>query len=318
MNGVKPSVYIYPVKLFPKNTVLVPMKELFPFYSIGHFINQPSNPTAFEVLCFEEMEEPDVDDLHKHTFYEILWFDEGESIQTIDYQLYKIQPETFFFISPGQLHRFEEWQPLKGGSILFTEDFFTFNHQNKDALFEFSFLDNVYSTPFLTLDWVAFQEIKVIISLIIKEKKRVDYSPAIIQSFLHILLSQIQRCINAKNLNGSPKRYTVLYKQLKSLIDQHYSEKWTASDYAEKMFVTQHHLNLIAKRVTGKTTSELIRARSILEAKRLLTFSDASVSEIASELSFFDLSYFSKVFKAETKMSPLEFKRAMSEKYRNG
>ncbi len=293
------------------------MKELFPFYTIGHFINQPANPTAFEVLRFEDMEEPDVEDLHKHTFYEILWFEAGESRQTIDYQEYHIQPQTLFFISPGQLHRFEEWQPLKGGSILFTEDFVTFNRQNKDSLFELSFLDNLYAVPFLTLDIGTFQEIKQTIVLIIKEKQRVDYIPGIVQSLLHILLTQIQRCINIQNLSNSPKRYIVLYKQLKFLIDQHFHEPLTASDYAERMFITQHHLNLIAKQVTGKTTSELIRARNILEAKRLLTFSDATVSEIAAELSFFDLSYFSKVFRAETGMSPMVFKKLMSEKYPN-
>ncbi len=294
------------------------MKELFPFYAVGHFINQPSNPTEFEVLRFETMQEPDVDDLHKHTFYEVLWFDEGESVQTIDYQEYHIWPQTLFFISPGQLHRFEEWQPLKGGTILFTEDFLTFNRQNKDTLFELSFLDNLYTAPFLQPGKADFQEIRHTIELIINEKQRPDHAPTIAQSLLHVLLSQIQRCINAQQAPTAPKRYVVLYKRLKYLIDQHFREPLTAGDYAEKMFVTQHHLNLIARKVTGKTTSELIRARNILEAKRLLTFSDASVSEIAAELNFFDLSYFAKVFKAETGVSPLGFKKSMSDKYRNG
>lgn len=43
------------------------MKDIFPFYSIGHFINEPTKPTAFEVLQFETMSEPDVADGHKLT-----------------------------------------------------------------------------------------------------------------------------------------------------------------------------------------------------------------------------------------------------------
>ena len=50
---------------------------MFPVYSIGHFINEPDNPTNFEITRFESMAEPDVDDPHKHTFYEILWIEEG-------------------------------------------------------------------------------------------------------------------------------------------------------------------------------------------------------------------------------------------------
>jgi AraC-like DNA-binding protein len=53
-----------------------------------------------------------------------------------------------------------------------------------------------------------------------------------------------------------------------------------------------------------------------LEAKRLLTFANLPVSEIAANLGFFDLSCFSKIFRSETGASPLEFRNAMSEKYR--
>lgn len=293
------------------------MKDVFPFYTIGHFINQPLNPTEFEILRFEEMEEPQVDDFHKHTFYEILWFEEGESRQIIDDREYHIKPQTLFFISPGQVHCFEEWQPLKGGSILFTEDFFLFNRQNKDLLFELRFLDNLYDAPFWQSDPEQFLETKHFIDLIINEKKREAYSSAIAQSLLHVLLAQIQRCMDAQRPAAAPKRSVVRYKQFKQLLDLHFREPLTAKDYAEKMFITQHQLNLVAKQVTGKTTSELIRSRNILEAKRLLSFSDASVSEVSERLSFYDLSYFAKVFKTETGMSPLAFKKAASEKYRN-
>jgi AraC family transcriptional regulator, transcriptional activator of pobA len=293
------------------------MKELFPFYSIGHFIGEPNNPTTFEITRFEEMEELDIEDPHKHTFYEILWFDEGISTQTIDYQEYKIEPKTLFFISPNQLHHFEEWQPLKGGSVFFTEDFFLLNHQDKEKLFEITFLDNFYEQPFLKPDEVTFSEIRQTIDLIVAEKKRKDYSDSIIQSLLNILLTQIQRAIDKNKKEKISKTYIVLYKKLKNLIEIHFKEPVKASEYAEKLNVTQHHLNLVAKQVTSKTTTELIRARSILEAKRLLTFTDCSVSEIAIELGYFDLSYFAKVFKSETNMSPLELRKAMSEKYRN-
>ena len=54
---------------------------MFPFYSIGHFFNQPGNTTEFGITRFDEMAEPDVDDLHKHTFYEIIWIEQGVSYQ---------------------------------------------------------------------------------------------------------------------------------------------------------------------------------------------------------------------------------------------
>ena len=292
------------------------MKELFPFYSIGHFINEPTNPTEFEILRFEEMEEPNVDDIHIHTFYEILWTEDGISKQTIDYKEYEVKPNSLFFISPNQVHQFEEWKPLKGGTILFTEDFFLLNHNNKNKLFELSFLDNFYANPCIPLSKDNFADIKHTIYLITNEQKRTDKSHTITQSLLHILLAQVQRCVDKETEKLASKKYLILFKQFKSLLDKHFSENKTTSFFAQQLHITAHHLNLITKEVTGKTASDVIRARSILEAKRLLTFTDKTVSEIAFELNYTDSSYFAKTFKAETNQSPINFKTEMSEKYR--
>lgn len=292
------------------------MKNIFKHYNIGHFINQPTSQTAFEVLRFDEIEEPDVDDFHKHSFYEILWTEKGSSKQIIDYKEYKVLPGSLFFISPNQVHHFEEWKPLKGGTILFTEDFFLLNQINKDQLFELSFLDNFYANPCLSLPRKSFLEMKNIIDLMYAEYKRKDKKQTILQSYLHILLGQVQRCVDRQEPKIILKKYLSLFKEFKRLVDLHFAQNKTVSFFSEKLHITTHHLNLIAKEVTGMTATEVIRARSILEAKRLLTFADMTVSEIAAELSFFDSSYFAKVFKKETGETPVDFKRRMSEKYR--
>jgi AraC family transcriptional regulator, transcriptional activator of pobA len=292
------------------------MKDLFPFYAIGHFINEPTNQTEFEIMQFDRMEEPNVDDIHKHTFYEILWTEKGISKQTIDYKEYEVLPNSLFFISPNQVHQFEEWKPLKGGTILFTEDFFLLNHNNKDKLFELSFLDNFYANPCIQLDKKNFTDIKQTIGLIANEQKRKDKNPTITQSYLHILLAQVQRCIDKETEKPVSKKYLIVFKRFKALLDKHFTENKTTTFFAQQLNITAHHLNLITKNVTGKTASEVIRARSILEAKRLLTFTDFTVTEIATQLNYFDSSYFSKLFKAETNKTPATFKNEMSEKYR--
>ena len=99
-------------------------------------------------------------------------------------------------------------------------------------------------------------------------------------------------------------------------MDNHFTQNKTTAFFSKQLNITAHHLNLVTKNVTGKTASEVIRARSILEAKRLLTFADFTVSEIAAQLNYFDSSYFSRLFKAETHKTPAEFKKEMSEKYR--
>ncbi|WP_046243777.1 AraC family transcriptional regulator [Hymenobacter terrenus] len=285
------------------------MKDIFPYYSIGHFINEPDNPTAFEIVRFEDLTEPDVEDLHKHTFYEVIWTETGVSKQVIDYQEYIIAPQSLFFISPGQLHQFEEWQHVTGGSIFFTEDFFLLHQQNHDALFELSFLDNFYGRPFVQPDAGSYREIRQTIDLLLAEHRRPDQAPRIAQALLHVLLAQIQRCVDAETPQLVSKKYLLLYKRFKLLVDAHFNEPFTVSDYADRLHITQHHLNHVVKLVTGRTASEVLRARLVLEAKRLLSFTDQNATEIAAQLGVFDSSYFAKLFRAETGVSPSTFRR---------
>jgi AraC family transcriptional regulator, transcriptional activator of pobA len=291
------------------------MKDVFKQYTIGHFINQPQNPTEFEVTLFNSMPEPDVEDPHKHTFYEIIWVESGATRQSIDYVSYDVNPQSLFFISPGQLHQFEEWQHVTGGSIMFTEDFLLVDRQDKGKLFELSFLDNLYGNPSLQLSEKDFKEVLHTIQLLMNEKGRKDYSLSIIRSLLNVLLDQIQRCVDLERGKPFSSKYIVLFKQFKCLLDRSFTQNLTVSQYAEHLNITQHHLNDVVKQITGKTAGEAIRARSVLEAKRLLAYTDNTVTEIADHLGYEDPSYFARIFKKDTGTTPAEFKTKISEKY---
>lgn len=291
---------------------------------------------GFAITRFGEMVEPDVDDLHKHTFYEIIWTDAGRSHQHIDYRAYAMEPHSLFFISPGQLHQFEEWQVLTGGSIFFTEEFFLLNQQNQDALFELSFLDNFYANPLVQPDAASYAGIRQLIGLLLDEYARPSASARVMQALLHALMGLIQRSVDVEEgrdrrpvpsgtgagaaptapVQLHPAAHMVLYKRFKRLLDQHYAEALTPGTYADRLAVIPHHLNHVVKRITGTTAGAVVRARAVLEAKRLLTFTDLSVQEIAAQLSFFDSSYFAKLFKAETGRAPLDFRRTQSDFYR--
>lgn len=291
---------------------------VFPAYRIGHFLNQPDNPTEFEVLRFEQMAEPNVEDPHRHLFYEILWTDAGRSRQAIDGVEYELTAGSLFFISPGQLHFFEEYEQLRGGCILFTEEFFLLGRTDRHQLFELSFLDNCYGHPHLVLSGAAFAELRGTIAALEAEARRPDRSSVVSQGLLQVLLAQIQRCVDAQAGAAAPaRRYVVLYKQLKALLDRHFLDHLTPADYAARLAITPHHLNLVCKAVSGgRTAGDIIRSRALLEAKRLLAFTEQPVSEVAAQLQFLDPSYFARVFRAETGLSPAAYQRAMSEKYR--
>ena len=129
------------------------------------------------------------------------------------------------------------------------------------------------------------------------------------------MLEQIQRCVDEERGKSFSLKYIVLFKKFKYLLDRSFTQNLTVSSYAEQLNITQHHLNDVVKQITGETASSAIRARSVLEAKRLLAYTDNTITEIADHLGYEDPSYFARVFKKDTNMTPAEFKTKISEKY---
>jgi AraC-like DNA-binding protein len=81
--------------------------------------------------------------------------------------------------------------------------------------------------------------------------------------------------------------------------------------YAEKMNTSVRNLNLITTNVMGKSVSELIESRKLIEAKQLLLHTDKTISEIGYDLGYNEKSYFSRVFHRKTGMTPSDYKSAV-------
>jgi len=83
-----------------------------------------------------------------------------------------------------------------------------------------------------------------------------------------------------------------------------YEHDW----YADALGVPSAALSRALAAVTGRSTKELITDRLMLEAMRLLRFTDLSVGEIAYELGFADPFYFSRAFKRNAGHAPMAYR----------
>ena len=272
---------------------------------MSDLLNQPSTTNEFYIGRFEEMVNTgNVEFPHRHDFYEILWITKGNSKQAIDYNEYKIGRYSLFFISPGQLHLFEEWHGVEGYCIMFTEGFSLQLFQNKSILFELRYLDNLSVNPYIQLDNQSAAILQPLVDLLM-----IESSPEIIQGLLFILLKKIQKLFFGAVVDRTIKRQIVVFKKFRHLVEQNFIRQLTLTEYADMLNVTAHYLNNSVKYTCNKTASDIIKERIILEAKQLLQFSGKSISEISALLSFKDSSYFSRFFKKNTDFSPLEFRK---------
>ena len=86
----------------------------------------------------------------------------------------------------------------------------------------------------------------------------------------------------------------------------------TVKYISEQLNVSNGYLGSLLKSLTGQNTQQHIHKKLIEKAKEKLSTTELSVSEIAYELGFEHVQSFSKLFKAKTDISPLEFRKSFN------
>jgi AraC family transcriptional activator of pobA len=98
-------------------------------------------------------------------------------------------------------------------------------------------------------------------------------------------------------------------RRFRHLIEAHYLQHWPVEHYARRLSLSETSLNRLCRRLAGGTAFDLIQQRLALEARRRLVYAASSVSGIAGELGFKDPAYFSRFFRRNSGVSPVEFRR---------
>ncbi len=99
---------------------------------------------------------------------------------------------------------------------------------------------------------------------------------------------------------------------------QHYAEPVGLNDVAAAVGASRSNLIHKLKKDTGKTFGDMLLAARMSEAKRLLSFTSLSISELCRRCGFQDQSYFTKVFRREINLTPREFRRLLTENHSLG
>lgn len=103
-----------------------------------------------------------------------------------------------------------------------------------------------------------------------------------------------------------------LFMSFCDLVEAHFRDHLTLTDYAGRLKVTEARLNDICRRMASRPSKEIVHERLLQEACRLLRYSAVPVTEISYQLGFADPAYFSRFFTKRTGMPPSQFRLAES------
>ncbi|MCP1297559.1 AraC family transcriptional regulator [Chryseobacterium sp. S0630] len=251
----------------------------------------------FQVNTLENGHPENFEDIHRHNFFEIIWFKEvhTDSRLELDFESYTVKNNQLCIIVPGQVFNMK-LRNEKGYVLAISKEIF------KEACDTEVVLANG-ARPFF-LDAESSETGNMLISMIKREylgSGRVEILKAYLRAFCLIITDQITMQNTAED--DKPR-----IQQLAALIEEHYITEKNTDFYAEQLKISAHHLNDIVRLSRGTTVKKMIAQRLILEAKRELSFGALTVKEIAFKLGFSDASYFSRFFKKHTRQNPDGFR----------
>lgn len=134
-----------------------------------------------------------------------------------------------------------------------------------------------------------------------------------LQTLVRLLLIQTTRISKKKavssHINNDDLQY---FRKFSNLIQECFKEHWQLSAYASSLGISESRLHQVCQRIADQSPKKIVHDRLVQEAKRLLTFTNLSSSEICYQLGFSDPAYFSRFFKRNTGVTTQNYRQQFS------
>ena len=254
---------------------------------------------------------PSQEILNDKNLFKILWSTKQSTPIKIDDYNIELKENEVIFCTPLNVMEI----PMDSEGLLafvFNKEFFCIQtHDDQVSCHGFLFFGSSMP-PTITLNDKEAASFKLTVNLFKEDLQIKDHLQGeMLRSLLKRLLIQSTRM--AKNNLPQPNisnGHMGIIREYNILVEKHFREYHTVKDYANLLFKSPKTLSNLFPKYSEKTPSMVINDRILLEAKRLLLYSDNSTNEIATELGYKDPSHFSKFFKKHEGVSPSAFKKS--------
>lgn len=246
---------------------------------------------------------------HKHNFFLTVLFTKGSGEHEVDFERYEVSPGSVFMLNPGQAHHWELSDDIEGIIFFHSQEFFEVFY-TEHSIYNFPFFYSTRNSSAITLKEPEQARIFSSFSSVLTEYRNRDaWSRQKIVSLLNNIYIDLSRIyVNTVDSNlVRTEAHSRYIDELEKLIEQNFKTERSPAAYADLLNITIRHLNRLTQETRGKSTTQLITERVILEAKRLIVYDSSSLANIAFELGYEDYAYFSRLYKKWTGLTPSGF-----------
>jgi AraC family transcriptional activator of pobA len=271
---------------------------------VNHFGDDSGAGISIERFTFEnlpdlgEWEQPERHD--RHSFFLI---ETGRVTLEIDFERHHIQSPAIVYMHPDQVHRIIGFEHVTACALAITDEALKPEYLR--------ILEEMSPIAPVQLGSETFGLLSQATSLCLKiaERGKDQLYSTLLKDHGNALAGLI---ISASIAQANPvekfSRSEQITKAFREALAQHFAHLKRPADYARKLNLTAAYLNECVKITTGQPVSFHIQNRIVLEAKRLIYYSDQSLKEIAARLGYTDYPYFSRLFTKLAGLSPLNFR----------
>ena len=246
---------------------------------------------------------------HRHDYHELIWTRCGTGHHLIDGEVVPVEPNSCTLIGRGQVHVFERASGLYGAVVRFGDELL---HADPDARSSPGWLLGSRGARGVAVPEGDVRRLEAVIEALAAEIRRPADSRSIDlqRHLLTALLLWVERWYDATRTQrrDADDAELQLYRRFVDVLERDFARHHDARHYADELRVPQSALSRALTHVTGRATKELITDRRMLEAARLLRFTDLTVGEVAYRAGFADQLYFSRAFKRHSGEAPMAYR----------
>ncbi|MEL1253418.1 AraC family transcriptional regulator [Flavobacterium sp. DGU38] len=245
-------------------------------------------------------------------YIKVLFLPEEYSV-TIDFKKYQTNSPSLFFINSNQYLQIERKGKKDGYFMYYNRDFYCVQIHDAEVACDGLLFNNIFEMPMTILPEKEISFIGAIYQQIQGEFEAPDSSQEeMIRTYLKQLIIKATRIWKIQQLgvlNEEPSKEMDFFRDFSRLVEIHFRTKHTVADYADILGLAPKTLSNKFNRMGLAQPNDIIKDRIILEAKRLLGYSNLSVKEIAYQLGYEDPAYFNRLFTNKVGDTPSNFKK---------
>jgi len=241
--------------------------------------------------------------LHRPEYNFIVHITRGSAKQQVDANLVSIKAHEILFVRQGNVTSLKEVSPDAAGYIILFEDQTLNQLLSKQELIKLFSANIVIHLQQESSAWLA--------SLFELLNTEIYYPNPNLGICYSLLQAGLQKIFSSsKELSKSINRSAEITFSFKELVYKNYLQHKSISFYASALAVSENYLHRCIKETIGESPKEWINKVSVLQSQLLLQDMTKSISEIAFELNYGDPSYFGRLFKKITGVTPSEYRIA--------